>query len=63
MLSCSSAVQQTQGRKMSVFQTANCQPGEATLKGTEGIHFAAEAKERHFLTHLMCMLSSQQLMK
>lgn len=63
MLSCSSAAQQTQGRQISASQMANCQPGDAMLKGTEGIHFVAEAKEYNFLTHLMYRLASQQLMK
>lgn len=63
MLFCSRAVQQAQGRQMSVFQMANCQLVDARLKGTEGIHSVAEAKERHFLTHLVYVLTSQQLMQ
>lgn len=62
-LPCSRGVQQTQGRQMSVFRMANCQPGDAVVKGTEGIHFVAEAKEHHSLTQLVYVFASQKLMK
>lgn len=48
---------------MSVFQMANCQLVDARLKGTEGILSVEEAKEHHFLTHLVYKLASQQLMQ
>lgn len=48
---------------MSVFQMANCQLVDARLKGTEGIHSVAEAKEHHFLTHLGYKITSQKQMQ